>query len=75
LEHKQGHHIHDSLEVGASTQRLSQLNEQDTILDVAGPLGIPSEIKKYNMVCVVGGGVGAALLILLLGRSNKQAAK
>ena len=48
------------LEVGVSTERLGQLKENDTILDVVGPLGKPSEIMRYNMVCVVGGGVGAA---------------
>jgi len=31
------------------------------ILDIVGPLGKPSEIKKNdNMVCVIGGGVGTA---------------
>ena len=48
------------LEVGVSTERLGQLNEQDMIIDVVGPLGKPSEIKKYGMVCVIGGGVGTA---------------
>lgn len=48
------------LEVGVSTEKLGQLKENDTILDVCGPLGKPSEIEKYNMVCVIGGGVGAA---------------
>ncbi|HLB99720.1 MAG TPA: sulfide/dihydroorotate dehydrogenase-like FAD/NAD-binding protein [Candidatus Bathyarchaeia archaeon] len=49
------------LEVGVSTERLGQLKEQDMIMDIVGPLGKPSEIKKYdNMVCVIGGGVGTA---------------
>ena len=49
------------LEVGVSTERLGQLKEQDMILDIVGPLGKPSEIKKNdNMVCVIGGGVGTA---------------
>src|SRR3990170_3453956 len=48
------------LEVGVSTERLGQLDEQDMIIDVVGPLGKPSEIKKYGIVCVIGGGVGTA---------------
>jgi len=48
------------LEVGVSTEKLGLLQEQDTIMDIVGPLGKPSEIKKYNLVCVVGGGVGTA---------------
>jgi ferredoxin--NADP+ reductase len=48
------------LEVGVSTERLGLLKEGDQILDILGPLGKPSEIKKYDLVCVVGGGVGTA---------------
>lgn len=48
------------LEVGVSTEKLGQLKENDALLDVCGPLGKPSEIEKHNMVCVIGGGVGAA---------------
>ena len=48
------------LEVGVSTKKLGTLNEQDTILNIAGPLGTPSEIKHYGLVCVIGGGVGTA---------------
>lgn len=29
-------------------------------MDIVGPLGKPSEIKKYDSVCVIGGGVGTA---------------
>ncbi|MEM2994695.1 MAG: sulfide/dihydroorotate dehydrogenase-like FAD/NAD-binding protein [Candidatus Bathyarchaeia archaeon] len=48
------------LEVGVSTKKLGTLKEGDTILDAAGPLGNPSEIKNYGLVSVVGGGVGTA---------------
>ncbi len=47
-------------EVGASTEKMGALNVGDEIIDVCGPLGNPSEVKKYGQVCVVGGGVGAA---------------
>jgi ferredoxin--NADP+ reductase len=48
------------LEVGVSTERLGLLKKEDTIMDTVGPLGKPSEIKKYGLVCVIGGGVGTA---------------
>jgi len=48
------------LEVGVSTKKLGMLGEGNVILDVAGPLGNPSEIKSYGTVSVVGGGVGTA---------------
>lgn len=47
-------------EVGASTKKLGMLKVGDRIMDVIGPLGKPSEIKKYGEVAVVGGGVGIA---------------
>ena len=49
--------------VGASTYKLSQLKEGDCLGGVLGPLGTPSEIKKYDgpVVCV-GGGFGTAPL-------------
>jgi len=46
------------LEIGVSTKKLGELESQDEILDVAGPLGNPSEIRHYGSVCVIGGGVG-----------------
>ena len=48
------------LEVGVSTRKLGELNVGDSILDVVGPLGNPTEVKYYGSVCVVGGGVGVA---------------
>lgn len=48
------------LEVGASTEKLGQFEVGDAVADICGPLGIPSEIKPYGLVCVVGGGVGTA---------------
>jgi len=48
------------LEVGVSTEKLGALEAGDSISDLAGPLGNPTEIKHYGMVCIVGGGVGTA---------------
>lgn len=48
------------LEVGVSTRKLGALNVGEKILNIAGPLGVPSEIRNYGLACVVGGGVGTA---------------
>ncbi len=48
--------------VGATTEQLATLNEGDALLDVAGPLGIPTHIdESAKNVCVIGGGVGCAI--------------
>jgi ferredoxin--NADP+ reductase len=47
-------------EVGASTQQLGKLEEGDSILDVAGPLGKPTNIKNLGIVVCIGGGIGTA---------------
>ena len=48
------------LEVGLSTLKLGALEVGDEILNVAGPLGNPSEINNYGSVAAVSGGVGTA---------------
>jgi ferredoxin--NADP+ reductase len=50
------------LEVGKTTKQLGLLNVGDTLENFAGPLGMPSEVKKYGTVVCVGGGVGIAPL-------------
>jgi NAD(P)H-flavin reductase len=52
------------LEVGKTTKQLGSLKEGDTLADVVGPLGNPTEIKKYGRIVCVGGGVGVAPLYL-----------
>jgi len=47
-------------EVGVSTRKLGTLNIEDTILDIVGPLGNPSDIKHHGCVAVACGGVGTA---------------
>jgi len=49
-------------EVGLSTKKLGGLEVGDRVKDVFGPLGNPSEIKKYGDAVVIGGGVGTALM-------------
>ncbi|MDD1715949.1 MAG: sulfide/dihydroorotate dehydrogenase-like FAD/NAD-binding protein [Methanolinea sp.] len=46
--------------VGKTTLELSTLKAGNSIRDVAGPLGKPSEIRKYGTCVVVGGGAGIA---------------
>ncbi len=53
-------------EVGKTTKLLGKLDTGDSILDLVGPLGNPSEIEKYNVVIGVGGGVGIAALYPIL---------
>jgi ferredoxin--NADP+ reductase len=47
--------------IGKTTKLLNSLDAGDSILDVVGPLGRPSEIDRYGTCCVIGGGVGAAI--------------
>ncbi|MCL2484812.1 MAG: sulfide/dihydroorotate dehydrogenase-like FAD/NAD-binding protein [Endomicrobia bacterium] len=47
-------------EAGKTTKQLGRLAEGDCIKDILGPLGIPTEIKKYGTVVAVAGGVGTA---------------
>ncbi len=49
--------------VGATTERLSHMNEGDFLHDFAGPLGRKTEVAGLRKVCVVGGGVGCAIAL------------
>ena len=59
-------------EVGKSTMQMGTLEVGDGFLNVAGPLGHPTEIKNYGTVVIVGGGVGIAPLFPIT-RALKQA--
>jgi len=48
--------------VGESTHRLASLNVGDSLANVLGPLGNPSDTHKWGKVVCVGGGVGIAAL-------------
>ena len=48
--------------VGKTTTLLGTLKPGDEIKDILGPLGVPSEVKHYGTVMMVGGGVGIAAL-------------
>ena len=49
-------------ELGKTTMQLGLMEPGDSIEDVVGPLGQPSEISNYGTVVVVGGGIGIAPL-------------
>lgn len=51
--------------VGKTTQQLAAMQEGESIQDIAGPLGTPSDVKKWGRCAVIGGGVGIACLPIL----------
>jgi len=59
-------------EVGRSTIDLGQMEVEDYILDVVGPLGMASPIEKLGRVVCIGGGVGVAPVYPIT-RALKQA--
>lgn len=61
-----------AMKVGTTTCKLSSLDTGDNILDLSGPLGIPSEIENFGKVVCVGGGVGVAP-VYPIARALKQA--
>lgn len=48
--------------VGKTTALMSTMEAGDSIKDISGPLGSPSEVEKFGTVMLVGGGVGIAAL-------------
>jgi len=48
--------------VGSSTKALAAMERGDSVPDIAGPLGRPTEIHHYDHAVAIGGGVGIALI-------------
>lgn len=48
--------------LGKTTHLLSELNVDDSLADVVGPLGVPTEITNFGTVVCVGGGFGIAAI-------------
>ena len=48
--------------VGKSTSDMAELEAGESILDLVGPLGKPTEVKDYGHIVCIGGGVGTAPL-------------
>jgi len=61
-----------AMEVGTSTRKLGQMKAGDSLHNLVGPLGLPSDIEKFGTVICVGGGVGIAP-IYPIARSLKAA--
>jgi len=51
--------------VGDSTRRIVATPPRGLLRDVAGPLGLPTEIEPWGRVACIGGGVGTAVLFPL----------
>jgi len=47
-------------EAGFTTKLLAEVKVGDSLYSIVGPLGHPTEIKRYGKVILVGGGVGIA---------------
>lgn len=57
--------------IGKTTAELGTLKVGDAILDLTGPLGMPTEIKNYGTVMIVGGGVGIAAIFPIVKELKK----
>ena len=58
--------------VGLSSTKLCNLNEDDEVADVVGPLGNPTHIENFGTVICAGGGVGVAPMLPII-RALKEA--
>ncbi|HEX3127027.1 MAG TPA: sulfide/dihydroorotate dehydrogenase-like FAD/NAD-binding protein [Thermoanaerobaculia bacterium] len=47
--------------IGKTTKLMNLLEAGDSLLDLVGPLGRPTDVERFGTVVVVGGGVGAAI--------------
>ncbi|MFC1484919.1 sulfide/dihydroorotate dehydrogenase-like FAD/NAD-binding protein [bacterium] len=59
-------------ETGKTTKKLGMLEIGDSIRDFLGPLGLPSDIKKYGKVICIGGGVGIAAIYPMVSALKKE---
>lgn len=49
-------------EVGYTTMQLASMKVGDCLKDFVGPLGNATDLSKYSNICLVGGGIGAAVI-------------
>ena len=47
--------------IGKTTHLLNSLETGDSIANIVGPLGKPSQVEKFGTAVVIGGGVGTAM--------------
>ncbi len=57
--------------VGKTTTVLAKLNAGDSVNDVQGPLGNPTEIENFGRVVCIGGGVGVGVVYPLAAALKK----
>ena len=57
--------------VGKTTAQLAGLKDGDSLQDILGPLGNPTEIENYGRVVCVGGGVGVGVVYPLTAALKK----
>jgi ferredoxin/flavodoxin---NADP+ reductase len=57
--------------VGKSTAALARMKAGDTLSDLQGPLGNPTEIENYGRVVCIGGGVGVGVVYPLAAALKK----
>lgn len=50
-------------EAGKTTRKLATLKEGDSVLDLIGPLGKPTDFGKAGKILFIGGGVGVAEIL------------
>jgi len=60
---------------GATTEKLSHLNQGESLQDFVGPLGKATETEGKKKVCVVGGGVGCAIAYPVLKKFHDDGAE
>ena len=53
--------------VGRSTTILCQLQAGESIRDVVGPLGQPTHIENFGRIVIIGGGIGTAVALPIVG--------
>ena len=58
--------------VGATTEKLNQMKEGESLQDFVGPLGTPSHTEGLKKVAVVGGGVGCAIAYPIAKKLHQQ---
>lgn len=49
-------------EVGYTTKRLAQMQVGEALADFVGPLGNATDLAEYKSICLVGGGIGTAVI-------------
>ena len=60
------------MEVGTTTTKLGRLKAGDTVADMVGPLGNPTEVENFGTVCLMAGGFATAT-IMPIARAMKAA--